>query len=130
MSPAPTAVEGRAGARAGQHVLRVTGPITLEAVAAFEDAVRVATDPALIIDLTEVPYIDSAALGALVHAYVSCQKAGRRLALVGLHHRVKAVMQLTRIDVLFTAFETLGEAEQALAQPRCSISGGISQPRQ
>lgn len=115
MSPEPTTVEGRAGARAGQHVLRVTGPITLEAVAAFEDAVRAATDPALIIDLTEVPYIDSAALGALVHAHVSCQKAGRRLALVGLRHRVKAVMQLTRIDLLFTAFETLGEAEQALA---------------
>jgi len=115
MSPGVTTVEGRAGDRAGQHILRVTGPVTLGAVSAFEEALRAVTGPALIIDLTEVPYIDSAALGALVHAYVSCRKAGRRLALVGASHRVKAVMQLTRVDLLFTSFETLGEAEQALA---------------
>ena len=114
MSLEPTTVEGRAGTRAGQHIVRVKGPVTLGAVAAFEDAVRAATDPALIIDLTDVPYMDSAALGALVHAYVSCQKTGRRLALVGPGHRVKAVMQLTRIDLLFTTLATLGEDRKSV----------------
>ncbi len=114
MSPELTRLEARPGAREGQQILHVNGPITVGTVSAFQDAVRAAAGTVLIIDLSGVPYMDSAAIGALVHAYVSCQKAGRRLVLVGLSHRVKAVLQLTRIDLLFTTFGTLGEAEQAV----------------
>ncbi len=115
MQPGPSSVEGRAGSRAGQHVLCVKGPMTLTTAPAFQDAVRSVAAPCLIIDLSEVPYIDSSAMGALVQAYVSCQKAGRRLALVGLSHRVKAVLQITGLAPLFHTYGTLSEAEQGLA---------------
>jgi len=84
------------------------------AVPAFTEAVRAAPGAAMIIDLSEVPSIDSAAIGALVHAHVHCQKAGRRLALVGLNHRARAVLKITSVDILFTTYPTLAEAEQAL----------------
>ncbi len=80
----------------------------------FRDAVRSVAVPSMIIDLTEVPYIDSGAVGALVQTYVSCQRVGRRMALVGLSHRVRAVLQITGVDLLFNTFPTLGEAEEAL----------------
>ncbi len=54
------------------------------------------------------------AVGALVRAFVSCNKAGRRLALVGLNHRVKNVLQLTGIDPLFEIYPTVREAEEAI----------------
>jgi anti-sigma B factor antagonist len=108
-------VEGRTGAHPGQHVLSVRGTITLETVVQFQDAVRAsATDPSLIIDLTEVSYVDSSALGAFVQAYVSCAKSGRRLALVGPNHRVRTVFRLTSLDILFPTYATLPEAEAAL----------------
>ncbi len=114
MQPAALRVEARPGAREGQHVLRVAGPVTISTLPLFREAVRAVAVPSMIIDLTEVPYIDSGAVGALVQAYVSCQKAGRRLALVGLSHRVRAVLQITGVHVLFNTFPTLGEAEEAL----------------
>jgi anti-sigma B factor antagonist len=108
-------VEGRAGTNAGQHILSVRGTITLETVVMFQEAVRACNDPSLIIDLTEVPYVDSAALGAFVQAYVSCAKSGRRLALVGPTPRVRTVFHLTSLDILFPTYATLPEAEAALA---------------
>ena len=69
----------------------------------------------VIIDLGEVPYIDSAGLGSLVHAYLSYQKAGRRLALVGVNERASALLQMTNVEHLFPIFPSLGEAERGLA---------------
>ncbi len=94
MQPAALRVEARPGAREGQHVLRVTGPVTIGTLLLFREAVRSVAVPSMIIDLTEVPYIDSGAVGALVQAYASCQKVGRRMALVGLSHRSDSYLEI------------------------------------
>jgi anti-sigma B factor antagonist len=114
MSPDTFEVSGRAGSRPGQYIVQPRGPISLATRAAFQDAVLAATGSALIIDLSEVPYIDSSAVGTLVHTYVSCQKNQRRLALVGLTHRVSNVIRLSALDALFQTYPTLPEAEDAL----------------
>jgi anti-sigma B factor antagonist len=108
-------VERKESSRSNQNVLSLRGPVTLETVSVFQDAVRAASAPALILDLSEVPYVDSSALGAFVQVYVSCQKANRRLALVGLNHRVRGLLQISSLDLLFVTFPTVAEAEQALA---------------
>lgn len=114
MHATETRVEGRAGSRAGQHILTVKGPITVATVPVFHEAVKAATGSALIVDLNEVPYIDSAAIGALVQAHVTCARNNRKLALVGLGHRVRAVLKISSVDILFTTYPTLAEAEAAL----------------
>jgi len=53
----------------------------METLFAFQNAIIKETAAALIIDMTEVPRIDSAGLASLVQAYVSSRGAGRRLAL-------------------------------------------------
>jgi|SRR6516225_835962 len=109
-------VAGRAGANSGIHILHVQGAITHTTAPAFQQAVGTAAAPlGLIIDLREVPSVDSMAIGALVRAYVACNKAGRKLALVGLNHRVANVLRLTGVDSLFATYSDVAEAESVLS---------------
>jgi anti-sigma B factor antagonist len=104
----------RPGATPAVQILTVRGAITSSTSPAFQEAVVSVTAPSLIFDLTDVPSIDSMAVGALVRAFVSCNKAGRKLALAGPNHRVRNVLQLTGIDPLFDIYATVAQAEQAL----------------
>ncbi len=114
MTGEPFHVTGRAGSKQTVHIVSVRGAITNATSPAFDDAVRAATAPRLIIDLSEVPSIDSMAIGALVRVFVSCNKSGRKLALVGLSHHVKNVLRLTGVEPLFETYPTIAEAESAL----------------
>ncbi len=107
-------VEGRAGSRAGQHILKVSGAIKYGSLEPLQAAIQSAPAHALILDLTDVPYMDSSAVGVLVQAYVSCRKAQRKLALVGVSSRVRNVLHLASVDILFTMYDTMPEAEDAL----------------
>jgi anti-anti-sigma factor len=69
----------------------------------------------MILDLSYVPYIDSAGLGSIVGAYVSLQKAGRWMALSGVNDRVSKLFEITRVQHLFLTFPSLGEAIHAMS---------------
>lgn len=99
----------------GQRILRLTGPILLSNFFEFQSLMRASAAPVLILDLTKVPYIDSAGIGALVGAYVTHQKEGRRLALVGVTKRVRDVMQVTRVEPFFKFYDTVAAAQAATA---------------
>jgi anti-sigma B factor antagonist len=107
-------VQGRAGTRPGVQVLAITGAIRYGALDPLQDAIQGAKEPALILDLTGVPYMDSTAVGALVRVYVTCQKAGRKLALVGMNARIANVLRLVGVDILFTTFDNVAQAEESL----------------
>jgi anti-sigma B factor antagonist len=79
----------------------------------FQSAIRAKDADSLIIDFTGVPYIDSAGIGTLVGAYVTHNKAGRSLALVGVSDRIHAALQVTRVEQFFRFFDTVDQAEQA-----------------
>jgi anti-anti-sigma factor len=108
-------VVSQPSSRAGQQILQLKGAFTSTASAIFVDAVAGVDAPRLILDLTEVPMVDSMAVGALVRAFVSCHKSGRKLALVGLNHRVHNVLHLTGIAPLFDTYASISEAEVGLA---------------
>jgi len=110
----PFRVIPQPGNREGQYILILKGAFTSAASPAFNEAVSAVAAPRLIVDLTEVPMLDSVAIGALVRAFVSCHKSGRKLALVGMNHRVDNVLRLTGIAPLFDSYGTLADAEQAL----------------
>jgi anti-anti-sigma factor len=108
-------VVSQPSSRAGQEILLLKGAFTSTASATFVDAVAAVAAPRLILDMSEVPMVDSMAVGALVRAFVSCHKSGRKLALVGLNHRVHNVLHLTGIAPLFDTYASIGEAEAGLA---------------
>jgi anti-sigma B factor antagonist len=64
--------------------------------------------------LAEVPYVDSAGLGALVSANVSLHKTGKHLVLSGVNSRIIKLFEITRVDSLFLMFPTLDDAIEAL----------------
>jgi len=108
-------VEKRAGAHEGVRVLHCKGPLTLGTLFALQGAVRAETAATVILDLSEVPYIDSAGLGSLVMAHVSYHKAGRQLVLAGANERARVLLKMTNVEQIFRIFPSLDEAERALA---------------
>jgi anti-sigma B factor antagonist len=95
-------------------VLSLRGPLTMENVPPFLNAVRRENAPTVILDFAGVPYLDSSGLGSLVTAYTSCQKAGRRVALTGVNQRVMKVFEITKVEPIFLMFSTVSEALEAL----------------
>ena len=103
------------GAREGQKVLRLKGPLNIHTIFEFQTAVRSETSPMLIVDFSEVPFIDSSGLGALVSANLAMQKTNRKLALAAMNPQVKALLDMTNVGQYFTAYPTLEAAEAASA---------------
>lgn len=102
-------------AREGIHILTLRGVLTVVSAPNLHEAVTRSASRVLVIDMTEVSHIDSMAVGALVRAYVSCQKRCRNLALVGLNRRVLNVLNITGVEPLFETYPSVEEAENALA---------------
>jgi anti-sigma B factor antagonist len=98
----------------GHGVFRLQGPLTAENVPHFQNAVRFDEAPTTILDLTDVPYIDSAGLGSLVSAYISRHKSGRRVVLAGVNRRVMKVFEITKVEPLFLIFDNVLDALDAL----------------
>ena len=64
----------------------------------------------IVLNMTNVTYIDSAGLGALVAAHVSAKKEGAVLLLSDLGSKFHDVMQVTRLLTVFNVFGTEAEA--------------------
>ena len=109
-------VESLPGARAGETILSCTGPFTIQTLFSFQSAAReLGSAGLLIVDLTKVPYMDSAGLGALVGAFVSGRKSDRRMALVGAGERIMALIRMSNLEQFFPLYASRAAAESALA---------------
>lgn len=105
-------VKSSPGARDGERVLTCTGPFTIQTLFAFQAAVReIESAQILIVDLTNVPYMDSAGLGALVGVFVSGCKSKRRMALVGAGERIMALIRMSNLGQFFPQYSSVAEVE-------------------
>jgi anti-sigma B factor antagonist len=111
----PLQIEDLPGIQNGQRVLRLTGPLVLTNMFQFQSLVRADGSQRLIIDFTNVPYVDSAGIGALVGAYVTHNKEGRSLALVGVNDRVQNTLKITHVHQFFRFFDKVDDAESVVA---------------
>jgi anti-sigma B factor antagonist len=66
----------------------------------------------LILNLSQVPYMDSSALAVLVEALQKLRPSGGRLVLVGLQPRVQGLLEIARLDTIFVI---AASEQQALA---------------
>lgn len=94
-------IESVAGPADGQRILRLKGPLILTTFFEFQRIVREDNSPTLIIDFQDVPYVDSAGIGALTMGYVHRQKDKRGILLVGVSPRVRTALQVTKVDQFF-----------------------------
>lgn len=71
----------------------------------------------IVVDLSQVPSLDSSSLGPLVQRHRELMDSGGRLILCGLHApSLREVFALTRFDHIFTITDTRDQALQAIAQ--------------
>jgi anti-anti-sigma factor len=102
------------GARAGTTVLTLDGPFTLANMFKIQTDLRSMRPECLIMDLTSVPYMDSAALGVIMNYYVAAQGGGRKFFVVGVNDRVRALLEMTKVDAVLRISDSV-EAAQSLA---------------
>lgn len=91
-------------------VFRFFGPFTAHSMYAslspeafrnlFESPPREGHPPVHVFDLTEVPYMDSLALGVMASHYVRCQANGIRLSITGVSFRVRELLRITKMDTV------------------------------
>lgn len=100
----------------GLQIVAVNEPRIDAAVAIqFKDKMRAETDGGpsrVILDLSQVDFIDSSGLGAIVAAMKQLG-SGRKLDLAGLTPAVDKVFRLTRMDSVFALYPTLDAALMA-----------------
>ena len=66
----------------------------------------------LVVDLSEVTYIDSAGLAALIQAMQKVEGYGGKFMLFGLQETVRSIFEISRLDQVFQIFP---DADAALA---------------
>ena len=60
----------------------------------------------ILLNLAEVPYIDSAGLGEVVRTYTTVSRQGGQLKLVNLTKRITDLLSITKLLTVFETFET------------------------
>jgi anti-sigma B factor antagonist len=90
------------GSANGERILRLKGPLLISNLFDFQTKLSTDASTVLVIDFTDVPYIDSAGIGALVGAHVNRKKENdRRMLLVGVNQRIRQVLQVTHVEQFF-----------------------------
>ncbi|GGG85825.1 putative anti-sigma factor antagonist [Edaphobacter dinghuensis] len=99
------------GAKDGVLIVALDGPLLLGNMFDFQSALRDLKPPCLILDLSNVPYMDSAGLGVLMNYYVSAQNNHRELLVVGVNERIQALLEMTKVDKILRLYPSLEAAE-------------------
>ncbi|MEK6631665.1 MAG: STAS domain-containing protein [Acidobacteriota bacterium] len=69
-----------------------------------------AGDKKIVLNLGDVPYIDSAGLGEVVRTYTTVSRQGGSLKLLNLTKRIKDLLAITKLLTVFDSFDTENEA--------------------
>lgn len=108
-------IETVPGNHPGLRILKLTGPFTLPEVFDFQATVREGDARVTLIDLSDVPYMDSAALGSVLGFHASCHREGKQYGLVGVSDRIRTLLKVAGVDGLLTTYATLEEGESKSA---------------
>ena len=64
----------------------------------------------LVLNLAEVPYIDSAGLGEIVRTYTTVSRQGGHLKLLNLTKRITDLLSITKLLTVFETFVNVNDA--------------------
>lgn len=69
----------------------------------------------LVLNLADVPYIDSAGLGEIVRTYTTVSRQGGSLKLLSLTKRITDLLSITKLLTVFETFESEDEAVKSFS---------------
>ena len=64
----------------------------------------------IVLNLGDVPYVDSAGLGEIVRTYTTVSRQGGSLKLLNLTKRITDLLSITKLLTVFDTFDSEGEA--------------------
>jgi anti-sigma B factor antagonist len=106
-------LEKQSTATSDPPVIRLIGKLSFENAPRFVTALRPEPAAHLILDMSELSFLDSTGVGALVALLVSRRNKGKTLALAALTVQGAAILQVAGLLKLFLIYPSV---EQALAQ--------------
>jgi len=69
----------------------------------------------IILNLADVPYVDSAGLGEIVRTYTTVSKNGGSLKLLNLTKRITDLLAITKLLTVFETFDAESEAVRSFS---------------
>jgi anti-sigma B factor antagonist len=113
--------------RDGCAVVTVGGDIDIYTAPGLHDAIKVATtfSSHVIIDLTDVDFLDSTGLGVLVRARTHAQAHHGRVVLVHPPSLVTKILHVTKLDETFTIHDRVEDAVAWLSDPHTQPSSEL-----
>jgi anti-sigma B factor antagonist len=100
-------------------ILDLQGKILIgEGDDALRDAVMKLVDGGrtkIVLNLGEVPYVDSAGLGEIVRCYTTVSRKGGRLKLLHLTKKIKDLLAITKLLTVFETYDSEDEAVRSFA---------------
>ena len=99
-------------------IVHVNGKIIGNAVTQFRDEIEQQLQDGnnnLIIDLTDVPLLDSTALGVIIITFQVLQKSGGKLVLLNPQKSVSSVLEVTRLTSILEVYESEEAARNAFS---------------
>ena len=100
------------GATGSTTILRLTGPLSLSTLFLLQEHLREIGDVDTVIDVSKVPYIDSAGLGTILSRWVHTQRVGRKFAMTGVRPRIEVLLEITKVKTVLPIFRTADEADR------------------
>lgn len=69
----------------------------------------------LIIDLSNVTYVNSTAIGVLVSAHTTYSRRGWHIRICGMNKNINNIFVITKLTLVFDVFDTRDEAVKSFA---------------
>ena len=89
-------------------VVKCTGKLIAGGPGILQDEIRrlIPGSKRIVLDLTDLTYMDSSGLGSIIGLYASAKMAGTRLEMINLSKRVRELFSITNV---LSLFEVCGE---------------------
>jgi len=92
-----------------ETLVRCNGRITSRTSSMLQSTVRglIPGASCIVLDLTDVSYMDSSGLGAMVGIYLSARRQQCQLKLINLNQRLKELFRITKLAAVFEGHDDM-----------------------
>jgi anti-sigma B factor antagonist len=114
--PLPSELTLETEKKSSETIVRATGRVTSSTSAMLENTLRdlVSDNERVVLDLTQVDYIDSSGLGALVSAYMHARRINCDLEIANPKQRVRDLFSRSGLAKIFTSVQEAGARHDEL----------------
>jgi anti-sigma B factor antagonist len=102
----------------GALLVTAAGELDLAAAPRLATVLSIATqgaEPRVVLDLTAVDFVDSTALGAIMHASTEAEAVGKQMLVVALDGPVRRLLEITNLTGRFRVYPSRDDALAAAA---------------